>query len=156
MPLCIAGFSGWETYAYNGMIYAAENGADIVSNSWSGNPYSIANQEAVNYAAGLGIIIVAGAGNENNNVLFYPASYQNVVSVASVNIDDTRTFYSNFNYKVDIATPGGGTEGGILSTMPDDQYGLEMGTSMATPLAAGCLGLLKSYHPDGSNDQLIT
>ncbi|MCX6267014.1 MAG: T9SS type A sorting domain-containing protein [Bacteroidetes bacterium] len=57
---------------------------------------------------------------------------------------------------MDIAAPGGGFEGGILSTIPGNAYGLMAGTSMATPLVAGCLGLLKSYHPNWTNIHLIT
>ncbi len=142
-------------YAYDGIIYAAENGADIISNSWTWG-FSHANQEAVTYASGLGSIIVAAAGNSNISDLFYPADYHHVISVAAVSEDDTKTSYSCFNHAVDIAAPGGGSEGGILSTLPGNAYGLMSGTSMATPMVAGCFGLLKSYHPGWSNEQLMT
>jgi serine protease len=155
MPICA---DQYNTLAYgmDGIIYAAENGADIISNSWYwGYVYSIANQEVISYAAGLGSIILAAAANDNNTSLPYPASYQHVISVASVNVDDTKAGYSNHNIAVDISAPGGGYEGGILSTLPGNNYQRWSGTSMATPLVAGCFGLLKSYHPDWSNDQLI-
>ncbi len=142
-------------YGWDGIIYAAENGADIISNSWGGSAYSIVNQEVVTYATGLGSIVVAAAHNYNNQVLIYPAGYTGVISVASVSVDDTKTSYSNYNLAVDISAPGGGTEGGILSTLPGNTYGLLSGTSMATPLVAGCFGLLKSYHPEWTNEQLI-
>ena len=45
----------------------------------------------------LGSIVVAAAHNFNNTVLLYPASYQNVISVASVSVDDTKAHYSNYN-----------------------------------------------------------
>jgi serine protease len=154
MPICVDQNNSM-TYAWDGMIYAAENGADIISNSWYWNGNSAANQEIVDYVTGLGSIVVACAKNEGNSILGYPASYQHVISVAAVNFDDTRTTYSTYNHAVDISAPGGGSEGGILSTMPGNEYALESGTSMATPMVAGCLGLLKSYHPDWSNDQLI-
>ena len=81
---------------------------------------------------------------------------RNVISVASVSVDDTKAPYSNYNIAVDISAPGGGLDNGILSTVPGNLYAYFQGTSMATPLVAGCLGLLKSYRPDWSNDQLIT
>jgi hypothetical protein len=143
-------------YAFDGIIYAAENGADIISNSWISYEYLNAGQEVVTYAKGLGSIVIAAAGNESNSVLLYPASYLNVISVASVNLDDTKAEYSSYNYAVDVSAPGGGTGGGILSTIPGDGYETWSGTSMATPMVAGCFGLLKSYHPDWTNDQLIT
>ena len=156
MPICMDA-NNTVPFAWDGIIYAAENGADIISNSWSwSGVYYNANQEVVNYASGLGSIIVACAQNYNNSSSIYPADYQNVISVAAVSEDDTKTDYSNYNLAVDISAPGGGSEGGVLSTTPNNTYQLMSGTSMATPMTAGCLGLLKSYHPDWSNDQLIT
>ncbi len=155
MPVCVDALNNFP-YAWDGIIYAAENGADIISNSWGGDVYSIASQEVMDYATGLGSIVVAAAGNNNNSEVFYPADFENVISVASVSLDDTKASYSNYNIAVDISAPGGGTEGGILSTVPGNDYWLGSGTSMATPLVAGCLGLLKSYHPNWSNDQIIT
>jgi serine protease len=146
---------GSMLFAFDGIIYAAENGADIISNSWHGD-YSIAGQEVVTYATGLGSIVVASAGNDYGSGLHYPSDYQGVISVASVSADDTKASYSNYSLGVDIAAPGGGSEGGILSTYIGNTYALMSGTSMATPLVAGCFGLLKSYHPDWSNGQLIT
>jgi len=143
-------------YAYDGIIYAAENGADIISNSWgSGLTFNNAHQEAVMYATGLGSIVLAAAHNQNEPILVYPACYQEVISVASVSVDDTKAPYSNYNVAVDISAPGGGMDNGILSTVPDNLYASFQGTSMATPLVAGCLGLLKSYRPDWTNDELI-
>jgi len=155
MPVQAAAASGFLDGGYDGIIYAAENGADIISNSWSGFVYAQAEQEVVTYAQQLGSIIVAAASNDNSMQLHYPASFQGVISVASVNGDDTKAGYSNYGPAVDIAAPGGGFDGGILSTVPGNAYSLMSGTSMATPLVAGCFGLLKSYHPAWTNEQLI-
>ena len=144
-------------FAYDGIIYAAENGADIISNSWgSGTTFNNAHQEAVRYASGQGSIVLAAAHNQNEAITVFPASYQEVISVASVSVDDTKAPYSNYNLAVDISAPGGGMDPGILSTIPGNLYAYFQGTSMATPLVAGCFGLLKSYRPEWSNDQLIT
>ena len=155
MPLQVSNPEGAMVGGMDGIIYAAENGADVISNSWGAYTYSQANQDVISYAQQLGSMVVAGASNDNSEQLFYPASYPGVISVASVNFDDTKTSYSNYGPAVDIAAPGGGNEGGILSTVPGNGYALMSGTSMATPLVAGCFGLLKSYHPEWSNEQLI-
>ncbi|MBP6978427.1 MAG: S8 family serine peptidase [Bacteroidales bacterium] len=143
-------------YGWDGIIYAAENGADIISNSYGGPTYSQAGQDVVTYATGLGSIVLGCAHNWDNTELIYPASFRGVISVAAVEVDDTKTDYSNFNLLVDVSAPGGGYLGGILSTVPGNMYEALQGTSMATPMVAGCFGLLKSYHPDWTNDQLIT
>lgn len=156
MPLQVAVTAGTYDGAFDGIIYAAENGADIISNSWSARTYSQANQEVISYVQQLSSIIVAAAGNDNSIVVNYPATYSGVISVASVAVDDTKAGYSSFGPAIDISAPGGGWEGGILSTLPNNAYGLMSGTSMACPLVAGCFGLLKSYHPEWTNEQLIT
>ena len=154
MPVRVCDPDGYFPFAYDGIIYAAENGVDIISNSWGGT-YSQAGNDAVQYAQGLGSIVVASAGNENEIVDHYPSDYQGVISVSSVSVDDTKAGYSSYGPATDISAPGGGWEGGILSTMPFDNYGLASGTSMSCPLMSGCFGLLKSYHPDWTNEQLI-
>ncbi|MBI5326076.1 MAG: S8 family serine peptidase [Ignavibacteriae bacterium] len=110
------------------------------------------------YAYGLGAIIVIAAGNNYSEYLFYPASYPKVISVASVGVDDRKANYSNYGIGVDISAPGGdyGNGGGILSTIPYHSYASYQGTSMACPVAASCLGLLKAYHPNWSKDSLIS
>ncbi|MBN2461760.1 MAG: S8 family serine peptidase [Candidatus Cloacimonetes bacterium] len=148
----------WLYYPFDGMIYCAENGAAIISNSWGGEGFSQAEYEVIEYVTGLGSIIVAAAHNNDNQIEIYPAAYPGVISVASVAGNDEKADYSNFGCWVDIAAPGGdmNVDGGILSTISDGSYGTICGTSMATPLVAGTMGLLKSYHPDWSVDQMIT
>ncbi|MCB2222361.1 MAG: S8 family serine peptidase [Bacteroidetes bacterium] len=140
---------GWGHY--DALIYAAENGADIISNSWA-SPVSLqAEEEVIEYVTGLGSIVVAAAGNDYSERLYYPASYPGVISVAAVNQNDIIAIYSSFGPSVDICAPGQ-----ILSTLPNGVYTTIMGTSMACPVISGTLGLLKSYHPTWTNDQLIT
>lgn len=138
-------------YGFDGIIYAAENGADIINLSWGGGDYSQADRDVIDYAVGLGAIVVAAAGNYNEDAFFYPASYPGVISVAAVNADDTRASFSNYGTPVDVSAPGVD----ILSTIIDNSYESWNGTSMAAPMVAGLFGLLKSYHPDWTNDQLM-
>lgn len=138
-------------YAYEGVIYAAENGADIISNSWGSTAYSHAGAEVIEYASALGSILLGSAGNNNANELRYPSSYPGMISVAAVNSDDTRASFTNYGPQVDIAAPGVS----ILSTVLNTNYLFYNGTSMATPMVAGLIALIKSYNSDWTNDQLI-
>jgi subtilisin family serine protease len=137
---------------YDAIIYAAENGADVISNSWAAHHYSQANHEVITYANGLGSIIIAAGGNNNLFSNFYPADYPGVISVAAVNVNDYKAGFSNFGPNIGISAPGVG----IKSTMPNDSYAYGSGTSMATPMVAGLMGLVKSYYPNWTRDQVIT
>jgi hypothetical protein len=143
--------------AYDGVIYLAEMGCDIINCSWGGDGYSNAHQDALAYARSLGSIIVAASGNSaSDSPLFFPASYPGVISVTSVIPSDELATYANYGIGIDISAPGGG--GGsdrIYSTVPPSEYCYGNGTSMACALVSGLLTSLKSYHPDWDNDQLI-
>jgi len=152
--------SDWDnsiSWGWDGIIYAADMEADVISCSWGGYywAYYQFGADVVAYARAKGSIVVCAAGNENIDGYHMPSSYPGAISVASVNEDDTKAPYSSFCAAVDVSAPGGGRDGGILSTLPDNSYGTEMGTSMATPLVAGLMGLVKSYHPDWTGDQVV-
>jgi subtilisin family serine protease len=151
---------GWQSnilQAYNAMIYAAENGADVITNSWGHYDfYSQAHFEAVTYARSLGSIIVGGAANSNQFRIMYPAAYPGVIGVAALNHLDGKASYSNFGPHIDICAPGGDGGYPLLTTAVNNSYASAMGTSCATPIVAGLLGLVKSYHPDWTSDQVIT
>ncbi len=139
-------------YGIDGVIYAAENGANIISNSWyHGYGFSQYEYDVMQYAIGLGSIVCFAAANDNSSNVALPAGYSGVISVAAVNPDDTRASFSNYGIAVDIAAPGVS----ILSTITNNNYASWGGTSMATPMVAGLFALLKSYQPDWTNDQLI-
>jgi subtilisin family serine protease len=142
-------------YGFEGIVYAADNGADVISNSWGGSGYSQMEEEVIAYAHSKGAIVVCAAGNDNIDGPDYPSSYRNAVSVAAVRVDDFKTGYSSFGPAVDIAAPGGDVGAMILSTIPDNSYQAWSGTSMATPVVSGVCGLVKSHHPDWTNDQII-
>nr|NQU92672.1 S8 family serine peptidase [Bacteroidota bacterium] len=155
--------AGWESQvlqSYNAMIYAAENGADVISNSWGHYDwFSQSNYEAVIYVKSLGCIILGGTGNSNQTKLMYPAAYPGVLGVAALNHLDAKAYYSNFGPHIAISAPGGDGTGSnyeLLSTYINNSYQSASGTSCATPIIAGLLGLVKSYHPEWTSDQVIT
>jgi serine protease len=137
--------------AYEALIYVAEQGVDIITNSWAAPSFSKANMEAIEYAQSLGCIVVAAAGNENSEILMYPASYPGVISVAATNQFDYTASYTSFGIGIDICAPGIN----ILSLKPNNSTRLASGTSMSTPMVAGLLALTKSYYPGWSNDMII-
>jgi len=138
-------------YSFEGIAYAAEMGADIISCSFGQFNYSEAEREVIEAAALAGSIIVAGAGNENNDLLQYPAHYLDVVSVANVDENDIKSTSSSYNLSVDVSAPGVN----VKSTQIGNEYTNASGTSFSCPAISGSLALLKSYHPDWTNEQLI-
>ncbi|PJE98361.1 peptidase S8 [Streptomyces carminius] len=143
--------------------------------------------EAVNraarYAERKGTLHVASAGNSNDDLsadeivddsspndtkpvprtvdpsecLDLPTQLPGVVTVTATGVQDLKSYYSSYGYKVaDVAAPGGDRfqipdtpsgNGRILSTMPNESYAFLQGTSMASPHVAGVAALLKSEHP---------
>ncbi|MEE4257781.1 MAG: S8/S53 family peptidase [Bacteroidales bacterium] len=136
--------------AWEALIYIAELGVDIITNSWSGGN-SQANREVIEYAQGLGCIIVSSAGNNDDEMLTYPASYPGVVSVGASSMIDTKASFSSYGIFVDVFAPGVN----IRSLRPNNMTQQMSGTSMACPLVAGQLALMKSYYTGWTNEMLI-
>ena len=135
---------------FEAIVMAADSGAKIISISWGGTDFSQMEQDVVNYARSKNALIVAAAGNSNNDAKIYPAAYNNVISVACLDSTDIRSSFSSFGNTVDISAPGRG----ILSTIPFNKYIKYSGTSMATPLVSACLGYIWSCFPTMSLDSL--
>lgn len=130
---------------YDGIIYAAEHGADIINCSWGrGGTPSQFEQDIINHVTlDLDRLVVAAAGNDGTESSHFPASYKYVTSVAWTGISDTKNSGSNFGYDIDVCAPGTN----IYSTIIDDNYSSLSGTSMASPIAAGCAAMIKSKFP---------
>lgn len=133
------------TFGYEAIIYAANNGADVINLSWGrqGGP-SIFEQEVINMATELGAAIVAAAGNDNNTASGFPSAYENVLSVAATTNSDFKAGFSNYGSTIDIAAPGSS----IFSTLNNGRYGNLSGTSFSSPIVAGVVGLVKTKNPD--------
>lgn len=132
-----------------GIQWAADNGARIASLSLGGPDYSQALADAVNYAYGKNVLVVAAAGNEGGAIL-YPAALPHVVAVGATDNGDNRAAFSNYGDALDIAAPGVS----IFSTLWDDTYIYLSGTSMATPHVSGAAALVLSLHPGHTAGQV--
>lgn len=136
---------GIYIYAGNeGVAYALNLQADIVSLSWGGGGFSMLEQDMYNQAFNNGTFVVAAAGNDNTSEPMYPAGYGNVFAVASTTQNDTKSSFSNYGAWVDIAAPGSN----IFSTYLNASYTNMSGTSMACPFTASLAGLVKGAFPD--------
>ena len=151
MAVKIGNCNGSLTHGYEGINWAANNGANVINMSWGGGGFSNYGQNICNAAVNAGAILVAAAGNDNTNQQFYPAAYPSVVAVASTTTNDAKSSFSQYGTWVDIAAPGSA----IYSTYATSLYSRIQGTSMASPNVAGLLGLMKSYAPNVSNQNLI-
>jgi serine protease len=136
---------------------AADRDADVINLSLAGTGYTETMQQSINYAYRKGVVIVAAAGNSNQNAVTYPARYNHVLSVAATDISGKRAEYSNFGAGVNFAAPGGvvTTEkptGGIIQNTFDlknkeSLFAPYQGSSFAAAHLSGAVALIKSIAP---------
>lgn len=144
LALKVCGTGGCPfTAIANALHFAADNGAKVINMSLGGPSGSSLLEEAVNYAAAAGCVVVAAAGNDGTESPSYPAFYSNVIAVAATNHQDALASFSQRGSWVDISAPGQD----ILSTYVGGGTVLLSGTSMASPMVAGAAGLLFSLQP---------
>ena len=134
---------------YEGVVYAVDKGAKIINCSWGGPDSGPYGQNIINYAIKNDCLVVAAAGNGNPNTgigyprVDYPAAYPGVLAVASVSSSDEKSRFSNYGSQVSISAPGNN----ILSTIYNNGYGNDSGTSMATPLVSSVAADVKIVYP---------
>lgn len=149
----------------NGIRYAVDNGAKIINMSF-GKGYASNKKvvdDAIRYAQEHDVLLVHAAGNDGKDIDInpnFPTKYftneqeavtgeaDNWLTVGATSWkldDDLLASFSNFGYKsVDVFAPG--VE--INSTMPENEYKEQQGTSMAAPVVSGLAAILKSYYPE--------
>ncbi len=141
--------------AENGKIYtsdfldsiymAADSGADIINMSLGGYKYLESEAKAMEYAYNKGCILVASSGNEGNDAEYagmkcYPASYDGVISVGSVDSEGKSCIFSQHNDAVDISAPGKD----LYLIDKNNGYVVSSGTSFSTAFISGAAALALS------------
>lgn len=144
-----------SSYLYRtdmGLVYAYQNGVKVINCSFGGTSPSAYTQLVIENAWSAGVVVVASAGNDGANVARYPASYNHVISVASTDNSDHKSWFSNYHSTVDVCAPGSS----IYSTLWNNSYASWDGTSMSSPICAGTVALIFSKYPTYTPDQVVT
>lgn len=136
--------SGQYEWIINGIHYAIEQKADIISMSLGGPEDVPELREAIQKAIDNNILVICAAGNEGDgddstDEFAYPGSYNEVISVGAIDLERRSSNFSNSNNEVDLVAPGEK----ILSTYLNGTYATLSGTSMATPHVSGAMALIK-------------
>gem|GEM_PF-2937477 len=140
----------------NGINYATGNGANVINMSWYfGSPQQTI-KTALNAAYAAGVVLVACAGNGNNESMLYPAAYEDsqadVIAVAATDKDDKKASFSQFGTWIDVCAPGDS----ILTIKLSDELIYENGTSFSAPMVSGLAALMLSLEPGLSNDFVVS
>lgn len=176
--------SGYSSILGKCIIYAVENGADVINNSWGGgcNPRNPLLEDVIRYAYSLGAVIVFSAGNNNFDLAYTsPQNMAETITAGASTQDDEKVSYSSYGSFLDVCAPGGGItdpppeykpQANILSLRStgmnlttynyyeklfigdDNLYMRNHGTSMAAPHVSGVAALLISYNPELTNLQI--
>lgn len=131
--------------AMEGVQYALNTPAKVISMSWGGSSSSSVEQLVFDYAFQSGVSLIAAAGNNGNQTPFYPANYNNVLAIGNTASTDARSASSNYGNWIDLMAPGTNIYNCLAGST--SSYGNQTGTSMACPMVAGTAGLMLSVNP---------
>lgn len=134
-------------YGYQGIVYAVQQGAQVVNCSWGSSLRSRFGEDVIQFATvNRQAAVIAAAGNSDSDAAFYPAAYERVLSVANTSYNDVLFTNSTYHYSVDVAAPGWN----IRSTLGNTGYHTWGGTSASAPVVAGAVALVATHFPEYS------
>lgn len=138
-----------------GIVYAANRGAQVINLSLGSPQNAQTLKEAVAYAVSRGVAIVASVGNRVRDngaaTILYPAKYDEVMAVAATDRDDRVASFSNWGTKTDLCAPGID----VYSAYLQGGYAWWDGTSSSAAFVSGGAALVKSGHPDWDARQVF-
>lgn len=155
-----------DSHIVKAIMYAVDNGAQVINMSFGGQGRHPAVQDALRYAYEHGVVMVAAAGNGVGDFTkLSPASAGEVISVGALNPDGSHPSFSDFGDTLDVSAPGvdilslraSGTDMyGDDTHVVDEQYYRANGTSFAAPYVTGLVALMLSEQPNASIEEIRT
>lgn len=144
MPLRAFGKNGTgnDIDIASAIVYAADNGADVINMSFGDVIRSSFLYDAVRYAHSKNVVLTASSGNDGSNYPHYPSDFNEVISTGSVGRSNVRSFFSAYSTSLDIMAPGEEIITTVMGGGYTDQFA---GTSAAAPHTAGVAALIKSF-----------
>jgi subtilisin family serine protease len=139
------GFFTTTVHIAEGMVWAVDHDADIINMSLVGQLFSMAVNDAVNYANKNNVVIVAGMGNDFRDQIEYPAALPGVIAVGATNGRDELSHFSTKGQHISVTAPGESIYS--LRNTDNSGYTYSSGTSMAAPFVTGLAALLLSNRP---------
>ena len=120
-----------------------DNGARVINMSWGDPRGAPVLRDVIRYAERADVVLVAAAGNEGEDAVFYPARFSQTIAVGASTPEGQVLAFSNYGPSIELVAPGQA----ILSLFPGGTYGPRSGTSMAAPHVAGLAALLLGRKP---------
>ncbi len=134
-----------------GIIAAADNGANVINLSLGSYGDSGVLRDAVEYAVSKGVAVVAASGNDGINQVSFPAAYDSVIGVSAVDATGQYASFSNYGDSIDLGAPGVG----VYTAWDADGRAQFSGTSAASPFVAGAIAATISLNPGYTVSQAV-
>ena len=155
MPVTVIGANGegQDSDIIQGVIWAADHGADVILMGFSNPDFSASLQAAIDYAWEKNIVLVAATGNEGSPDPTFPAGDRGVIGVSATNSSDALISSSNYGQNVFLAAPGLMIE--TTGNDADNHYFSVSGTSASAAIVAGAAALMRAVDPGLSNGAIV-
>ena len=147
--------SGSVANVATAILWAEEQGAQVINLSLGTESDSPAVTAAVDYVSSKGVFVTASTGNTGDENVTHPAKYMDSnpmqVSVTSVNLEDIKSEFATFSPVIEMSAPGEN----VFGPAPGDMMASWSGTSMAAPMVAGSIALLLGVRPGTDSEYMF-
>lgn len=149
LEACTVSSTVGEANTAEGVVWATDHGAHVANMSLQFFAGTAVLHDALIYAHASGVVLVAAAGNQDDDVA-YPAKWPECIAVAATNNLDQRWSFSNYGPEIDVAAPGVD----IWSLNLTSDFAYIDGTSMSTAFVSGLACLILSIDPSLTPDEV--